>query len=870
MNRRILFAAMTSVAAFCLPLRAAYLAEWQRSNWRPTTANVSTMFSVDMNHDNRPDVLLRTGTNQVLLALTQSDGTLGTPAEIYATDYLASALTADATGDGNLDLIISDTATNTIEVAPGNGNGTFTAAVTTTLNFAPTQIASGDFNSDGKIDLAIRSYSASMFAIYNGDGAGHFSEASRTAVTNSASLRTADIDHDGKADVMITEHDALRHRFFFGNGDGTFAAPVTVPFAYAPIVVSLGDVDGDGDLDVITGERSQNSVTVVLNMNGRSFGPAAPYVVSLQYGASPYGIAIDDVNGDGNADLLVTVPGEYAVDVLPGFGDGTFGAIEKTRTVIGTNDSQSLIELHDIAIGNFSGVARKDFVAVYLDPSSGQYGVIVFENHAGEVVATLTSDADVLTVGSTLPAHVFLVAVGISSSVLDVPKPTGSVTVKDGTTAVGTATLTNGSADLTINAMPAGTHALTLAYSGDAHYKPMTLPAKTITVTTQKTTTTLSTDLTPPNTVRYGGDLQVVAHVTSELGGTVSGPVALSVDGVAMSSRSNAPSAVFSVPTNLTIGSHTLTASYLGNSTQPPSTAAPLALTIIKAATSIRSNIWYGPAPAGATRQSDFSLSTISSFGGVGPKGNIAVFEGSARLTDTPVTENRYSIAVNLPVLGPGMHYLRVMYEGDANYEPCETVIQFPVLAGTVFPLVATATWNSNSSPVIYVWGYYTLPAGGYFKFWHRIGREAWSFIRMDTTPQFEETGVMQNTAYTYRMTAHAADGTLVATSDSDIALFASYTDDPLNVTTPIKALHIQQLITVLNVVRDAAGYAPFSLTGIAAGQPLKVSQIEALRTAINDARVALGASAYSFSEYITTGGIVRAKHLQDLREAMR
>jgi hypothetical protein len=140
-------------------------------------------------------------------------------------------------------------------------------------------------------------------------------------------ITAADINKDGSID-LVTCNDPDNIRVNLGNGDGTFQPPkITQVSGLAPVQVAVGDLNGDQELDLVTANFFSNDVSILLGNGDGTFGLSTTIGVSADplTGSTPFSLALGDLNLDSKLDLVVAeVSGGNTLDVFLGNGDGTF------------------------------------------------------------------------------------------------------------------------------------------------------------------------------------------------------------------------------------------------------------------------------------------------------------------------------------------------------------------------------------------------------------------------------------------------------------------------------------------------------------------------------------------------------------------
>ena len=344
-------------------------------------------------------------------------------------DIPGDATIDDVNGDGIPDIVVCGS-TPGITTLIGSGTGTFTpsALSATTIGScggAAGVILTGDFNSDGKKDLLVNG------VVLLGQGNGTFTVGSPVTVqplnfsSSIAAAAVGDMNKDGKLDVVVSQPGFVA--LFYGNGDGTFTAGPHYAALPDYMQVSITDVDGDGNPDVILGTSAGGMYAsgccsdtyqpplfqILMNRGNGTFVdsvayPQGHYGNGLYTVAGPQ-IATADFDGDGKTDSLVFDSGSLIM--LPGNGAGTLGTPVsspvsvsprllvaadmnndgKADVVVGTSTGVSILlnqgngtfageqdyvlpsPAVSVATGDFNGDGRKD-VAAGVNPGLGLAG----------------------------------------------------------------------------------------------------------------------------------------------------------------------------------------------------------------------------------------------------------------------------------------------------------------------------------------------------------------------------------------------------------------------------------------------------------------------------------------------------------------
>ena len=237
---------------------------------------------------------------------------------------------------------------------------------------------------------------------------------------------------------------------------------------------------------------------------------------------------------------------------------------------------------------------------------------------------------------------------------------TGTVTFYDGSTSLGTGTLNgSGVATLTVSTLAGGNHSLTASYAGAATFGASTSTAVALVI--NQTTTTVVT--ASPNPAAQGASV-VLSATTTATPGTPSGSITF-YDGatsLGTGTLNGFGTATLSV-SSLTVGNHTITASYTATSGFLASTSAAVTL-VINAPAATTTALSASPNPASAGANVVLTASTTSASGT--PTGTITFYDGVTSLGTASLSGGTATLTVATLTLGG--HSLTASYGGATGF----------------------------------------------------------------------------------------------------------------------------------------------------------------------------------------------------------
>lgn len=257
----------------------------------------------DFDGDGRQDVVSVSDGGGIQTASQQGNSfqNLGTSA---SGSSFSSVVSLDFSGDGVLDVVVSDQASGALRSYTGNGDGTFSSAGSIALGGAPGDLEATDLDGDGRLEVLSLDSSAGSVSVLQVSGSGNFDVQESISTGPSArELKTGDFNNDGLVDVAVANFGDNTVSLALGNGDSTFEDSVahdTNVTGGRPYGLAVGDINGDGRDDILVTSDNTNEIGAMLSNSEGTFDTTVSSA-----GNNPRGLSLTDLNGDGVLDIVL-------------------------------------------------------------------------------------------------------------------------------------------------------------------------------------------------------------------------------------------------------------------------------------------------------------------------------------------------------------------------------------------------------------------------------------------------------------------------------------------------------------------------------------------------------------------------------------
>ena len=299
--------------------------------------NFEALASGDFNGDGLQDIVAvtRNSIEADKILIRDTNGGTYSVADLHATEKgdSRSVAVGDLDRDGDLDIVVGRS--NTAFVFINDGAGSFSPAElpvpSSTLAASVNDLALADVDSDGDLDIIAATTNVSGIAarvnnIYLNDGAAVFTRSNVSAVASTSfRVLAGDINGDKMADLIFDDGGA-----YLNDGSGGFNLSINSNLSISA-ASDMADIDGDGDLDVVSGTLATGNSNKTRAFFNSGSGVFQPVDVATS-GLSTLSLKLVDVNQDGTFDIVEGAGDNSPVRLMSNRGDGIFYPPENIGT----------------------------------------------------------------------------------------------------------------------------------------------------------------------------------------------------------------------------------------------------------------------------------------------------------------------------------------------------------------------------------------------------------------------------------------------------------------------------------------------------------------------------------------------------------
>ncbi len=231
---------------------------------------------------------------------------------------------ADLDGDGDIDFVVGSAWGTMVHVFMGDGEGNLTQTQNLVAGTRVRGVCLLDFENDGDADIFATAYVNNRVATFTNDGNGTFSEATTFDVGSGEwSCASVDLNEDGFTDIVVGTRIGGEIVSLLSNGDGTFTEYQSITTSGDPWMLAAGDMNGDGHGDVVSVNATEKTMSVTLGDGLGGFAEPVAYSVEEEGDGFPLAVDVGDLDGDGDLDVVTADFNTRLYLIFENLGDGT-------------------------------------------------------------------------------------------------------------------------------------------------------------------------------------------------------------------------------------------------------------------------------------------------------------------------------------------------------------------------------------------------------------------------------------------------------------------------------------------------------------------------------------------------------------------
>ncbi len=259
-----------------------------------------------------------------------------------------------------------------------------------------------DLNNDGKPEIIVtNSFNNQLYIFQNQSSGGVLNinptpiKVTVTGANTTYGLDVQDLDNDGKADLIVNQFQS-NHVFVLKNQSTStisFATPVQINAFGTLNDVVTGDINEDGKLDLIVTNTFGNQVLVLLNTSGGTI--SFNTTITLNTFNGPWGLTVEDIDGDQDLDIIVANRNQSQVNIFRHDGNNSSPGFP-SASLITSNPTRNIL------VGDLDGDAKPDIAFTSFNSGTTTFRVEIQRNKNCFVPAILNEPPVTICGGQTI------------------------------------------------------------------------------------------------------------------------------------------------------------------------------------------------------------------------------------------------------------------------------------------------------------------------------------------------------------------------------------------------------------------------------------------------------------------------------------
>ena len=335
----------------------------------------------DFNRDNHLDIVVANVFDDCIgVLLGYGNGTFEqqTKYETGSGSYPYYVIVTDSNNDNISDIVATNLGSNEVLIFYGYGNGSFELARNYSTGFtsAPFGIAAADLDNDTHLEYVVVLIGSGDIAILTEYNAAEFSNKtvySTGSAPQPSSVAIGDFNNDNQSDIVVANSGWDSLGILLGSSNGTFGMKMnySIGTEFYPQYVTTYDINKDNQIDIISVNSKNGSISVIMGYGNGSF--AEQQIYSIGDKSYPSSVVAGDVNNDNRLDLVVANKGTNSIGILLGYDYTSF----RRQQAFSNNIGGMAITLGDFNNDNILDIATTfqsiDKWCIYFGHGNGSF-----------------------------------------------------------------------------------------------------------------------------------------------------------------------------------------------------------------------------------------------------------------------------------------------------------------------------------------------------------------------------------------------------------------------------------------------------------------------------------------------------------------